>query len=89
MTKEELIERLDAGEDPIKAFSEFIETEIIKCVDDEPEFPGDMPDELWEILPALIESGRENTANYLRHIVKETKDNIKERISAIKAELEK
>ncbi len=56
-------------------------TAILKAVDDEPEFPGDMPDELWERWKSC--SGRSEAAEELRAVVRLTKAGIHARIAAI------
>ena len=51
----------------------------LKAVADEPELPGEMPDEVWE---ALI-SDRATMETVLRGIVQTTKQNIRDRIERV------
>lgn len=48
----------------------------LQAVDDETEFPGDMPDEMWD----AIAGDRDAMAEALRIAVRLTKDGIRERI---------
>lgn len=50
----------------------------LQAVDDEPELPGDMPDEMWE----AIVGDRDATAEAMRVVVRQTKAGIRERIIA-------
>ena len=51
----------------------------LKAVDDEPELPGEMPDEVWEAL----RSDRATMETVLRGIVQTTKQNIRDRIERV------
>ena len=50
----------------------------LQAVDDEPELPGDMPDEMWE----AIVGDRDATAEAMRVVVRHTKAGIRGRIIA-------
>lgn len=50
----------------------------LQAVDDEPELPGDMPDDMWE----TIVGDRDATAEAMRVVVRQTKAGIRERIIA-------
>ena len=62
--KKELQERCDGPKD-----------KFIKAVKDEPELPGDMPDEMWD----AIKNDKDAIAKALQITVKQTKENIIER----------
>lgn len=47
------------------------------AVDQEPELPGDMPDAMWA---AIREASRDDMAEMLRIVVRDTKSSIRERI---------
>lgn len=49
---------------------------VIKAINDEPEYPGDMPDEMWKAL----KNDRDAMAKALRLTVQLTKQGIKERL---------
>lgn len=49
----------------------------IKAIDDEPELPDSMPDEMWD---ALKNADRETMTFLLRAVVKTTKDGIRARV---------
>ena len=51
----------------------------LKAVADEPELPGEMPDEVWEAL----RSDRATMETVLRGIVQTTKQNIRDRIERV------
>ena len=51
----------------------------LKAIDDEPELPGEMPDEVWEAL----RSDRATMETVLRGIVQTTKQNIRDRIERV------
>ena len=51
----------------------------LKAIDDEPELPGEMPDDVWESL----RSDRATMETVLRGIVQTTKQNIKGRIERV------
>ena len=56
--------------------------EIMKCVDDEPELPGDPPKEMIDVLTSVIRDGDLDTLiEMLRFTVRETKKGIKNRIA--------
>ena len=50
----------------------------LQAIKDEPEFPGDMPDELW----GKIDGDREMTQRVMQNTVRITKQYIKERLQA-------
>ena len=52
---------------------------VYKAIDDEPELPGEMPDEVWEAL----RSDRATMETVLRGIVQTTKQNIRDRIERV------
>ena len=52
---------------------------VYKAIDDEPELPGEMPDEVWEAL----RSDRAMMEIVLRGVVQTTKQNIKGRIERV------
>ena len=51
----------------------------LKAIDDVPELPGEMPDEVWEAL----RSDRATMETVLRGVVQTTKQNIKGRIERV------
>lgn len=51
-------------------------TMVLEAIDAEPELPGDMPDEMWD----LIRSDRDAATEALRIVVRETKNGIKRRL---------
>ena len=51
----------------------------IKAVNDEPELPGDMPDEMWN----AIRNDRDAVAEALRITVRQTKSGIIKRMAAM------
>ena len=51
----------------------------LKAIDDEPELPGEMPDDVWESL----RSDRAMMETVLRGVVQTTKQNIKGRIERV------
>jgi len=53
----------------------------LQAIDDEEEFPGDMPDEMWE---ALNGCDRQTLTEALRLTVKLTKQGIRERVSPVR-----
>ena len=58
--------------------------EVLKAIDDEPEFPSEMPDEMWEAIEpaASDERGlRSLIQGLVRNTVKLTKRRIKERLA--------
>jgi len=60
--------------------------EIEKAIDIEPELPGDMPDDMWEVL----KNDKELCTESHRLTVRKTKENIKNRIlTDLRARLEK
>jgi hypothetical protein len=48
------------------------------AIDEEPELPGDMPDEMWE----AIRGDRDACMNAMRIAVRQTKEGIRERLLA-------
>ena len=52
---------------------------VYKAIDDEPELPGEMPDEVWEAL----RSDRAMMETVLRGIVQTTKHGIRNRIERV------
>lgn len=58
------------------------EKQDLACVEAEPELPGDMPDDVWELYRQL--KGREEVAEMLRIVVRGTKRCIVERIEGAK-----
>ena len=52
---------------------------VYKAIDDEPELPGEMPDEVWEAL----RSDRAMMETVLRGVVQTAKQGIKERIERV------
>lgn len=50
----------------------------LRAVDDEPDLPGDMPDEMW----TAIAGDRDAIQQVLRIAVRQTKAGIRERINA-------
>ena len=50
--------------------------DVIKAINDEPEYPGRMPDEVWE----LLKNDRDAMTEALRFAVQLTKQGIRERI---------
>ena len=65
------------GASELKAMLE--RTAVLKPVDDEPELPDDMPDEMWE----AIAGDRDAMAEAMRIAVRQTKDGIRKRIVAL------
>ena len=54
---------------------------VMWCVDSEPELPGDMPDELWELIKTAVENDdRKGMSHILKTVVRQTKKGIKNRI---------
>ena len=53
--------------------------QVLDAINAEPEFPGPMPDDLWE----LIRNNRGNCEQSHRLAVQATKSNIKERLMRI------
>ena len=53
----------------------------LESIIDEPEFPGDMPPELWD----MLNGNRDNTIRVMRSTVKLTKNGITDRL-LVKAE---
>ena len=54
---------------------------VRRCVEIEPEFPGEMPDELWKELCDMVkENDKQGMNKFLRHVVKQTKKGILTRI---------
>ena len=51
----------------------------LKAVDDEPELPGEMPDDVWESL----RSDRAMMETVLRGVVQTAKQNIRDRIERV------
>lgn len=58
-----------------------MEADLQKAIDDEPELPGDMSDEMWE----AIRNDRDAVAQALRIAVRQTKDGIRKRFAALSA----
>lgn len=57
-------------------------SEILKCVEDEPELPGDPPEEIKAVLlVAIIKNDNDFLAECLRSVVRLTKQGITERIT--------
>lgn len=55
--------------------------EVIKAVDDEPEFPGEMPDQIYEVIKdAISREDKDYIQECFRETVKLTKEHIRERI---------
>lgn len=52
---------------------------VYKAIDDEPELPGEMPDEVWESL----RSDRAMLETVLRGVVQTAKQNIRDRIERV------
>jgi len=71
-------------EDAVRRAPELNETlelaTILKAVDDEPELPGNMPDEMWN----AISGDRDAMTEALRVVVRKTKEGIKKRIAALR-----
>lgn len=66
------------------SFAAFNAAWIMKClaykaVEEEPELPGEMPDELWQAFQA-VRDDRQKLGEYLRVLVRGTKRGIAERI---------
>ena len=59
--------------------NERLEAVMLKAIDDEPEYLGDCPDELWN----AINGDRDATVEALRLTVRFTKNGIKERFLAV------
>lgn len=58
---------------------------VAKTIDDEPELPGDMPDELWQSFKMLtMLDDKESMTELLRGLIKLTKKSIKEELEKIK-----
>jgi len=58
--------------------------EILRAISDEPEFPGDIPEQLWDNLRTIV--AHDNKAEFsdiLRMIVRITKQNIKDRVKSV------
>lgn len=53
--------------------------DVLKVIDDEPEYPGTMPDEVWE----TIKNNKEMMSEALKITVRLTKKGIKERIKGL------
>ena len=51
--------------------------QVLKAIDDEPELPGEIPDQMYQ---TIVNSDKDTVEVMLRFIVKETKRGIKERI---------
>ena len=49
---------------------------VIKAIDDEPELPGPMPDEMWD----AINGDRDAVEEAMRIAVRQTKEGIKKRL---------
>lgn len=74
VTESPEIEKLKAElDEAVKAF--------LKAIEDEPECPGTMPDELW----AAMKEDRDTATEALRITVRLTKENIKKRLQALSA----
>jgi len=59
---------------------------MLESIAGEPEYPSDMPDELW----AELDGNRENVSQAMRNTVRLTKNNIVDRfLEALKSELGK
>ena len=55
---------------------------VIDLIEVEPEVPGPMPDDIWN----LISSDRKKAENFFRVLVRNTKTNITKRIKSIYGE---
>lgn len=54
--------------------------EFFKCIDDEPELPGDLPDEVWDRIESAVADGdRDFFVELVRIAVRLTKSGIKNR----------
>jgi hypothetical protein len=49
---------------------------VLKAISDEPELEDEMPEAMW----TFVKESKENATIALRHVVKLTKDGIKERV---------
>ena len=60
--------------------------EILEAINDEPEFPGNMPDEVWEAIQKAIDSNNSRAViqDIMQNVVKMTKTEIIKRV-ALKA----
>lgn len=63
-------------------YKEFVQTHmklelVHNAIDDEPEFPGDMPDEMWE----AIRNNRDAMMKAMKLAVQLTKSGIKDRLN--------
>lgn len=57
---------------------------VLTAIDAEPELPGDLPSEMWQKIQAMVLAGdSEGIAELLRIVVRETKNGIRARVSAI------
>lgn len=57
---------------------------VLQCIDEEEEFPGEMLDDLWDIIEkAVLNKDKEFVANVLRSSVVLTKNGIRERIKSV------
>lgn len=64
----------------MSVLSDLIERRLVlRAVDDEPEYPGDIPDEMWN----EVRSDRELLAEALRLTVRSTKQGIRARIESL------
>lgn len=80
MDKEQLQKEL-SGRNQASAWNDLLERRLVlKAVDDEPEYPGDMPDALWT---ALLARDRGLVSEAFRLTVKLTKQGIRDRIKAL------
>ena len=55
---------------------------VIELIDVEPEVPGPMPDEIWN----LIKVDKKRAENFFRSVVSRTKANITKRIKSVYGE---
>ena len=55
--------------------------EILRCIDAEPETPGEMPEEMWQRFKGVIENNdKEALSEMVRIIIRCTKYGIRDRI---------
>lgn len=58
--------------------------DVLKAIEDEPELPGDMPDEMWDALRQMAyRDDREGMMEALRIAVRQTKEGIRERLEVL------